>query len=56
MIFILGDCLFGSIKLTRLLILINMDRVVVVLDLMTLTIFMANWKIGKKCYWFLSGQ
>ena len=40
---ILGDCLFGAMKLTRLLILINMDIVVMVLALMTLTIFIANW-------------
>ena len=31
--FTLGNCLFGAMKLTKMLILINMDMVVMVLDL-----------------------
>ena len=41
--FALGNCLFGVVKLTKILILINMDIVVMVLDSMQVQNFMVRW-------------
>ena len=46
--FTLGNCLFGAVKLTAMLVLINMDIVVMVLDLMHVHNFNCQMATGVK--------
>ena len=46
--FTLGNCLFGAVKLTKMLILINIDIVVIILYLTFVHIFRCQMVIGFK--------
>ena len=51
--FTLGNCLFGAVKLTKMMVLINIDIVVMVLDLMCVHNFRSQAVIGVKILLFL---